>query len=135
MSTVLKLVVAGAVLLSAQSVLAATTEGVSGKVFVSHGGGFGAAANGESVAGGDKVMTRARSAATIVYADGCKVKVEANQTATVAATSPCKAPAVAGDEGAQSFQLSPLVIGGGIAVLGAGAILLIGSSSDKSSSP
>ena len=127
-----------ACLLAAGSAVAATTADVKGKVFVSHGGGFAPAANGDTLSAGDQVMTRALSTVTIDYSDGCKVKVEPSQTATVAPTSPCKAGIIPGElaqEAGSSFQVAPVAIGGGLVVLGVGAVVLTNSSSDKPTSP
>src|SRR5438105_2406372 len=69
---------------SAQAVVLSSVEGV---VSVSHGGGFGPALSGASVAPGDRIRTGDGSV-SIVYENGCAANVGPHRLVAVAYAAP-----------------------------------------------
>ena len=108
-------VVASGVAWAQPSAPVASLTGVQGNVLVSQADGMAAAASGQALLPGVRVITTAGGAATVTYSNGCNVALGANRRYTVRQQDACaeaKAP--------------PLGKGSGFAVMGGSRVLNVG---------
>jgi len=111
---------------------------VKGSVMVSQNGKM-VSASAASLKAGDRVVASANGSASVKFADGCVVALKPASMITVAAKSPCASGAglvsASSGDAQELFGLSPLAAGIGSAVVGAGVIVAVVASENKTTSP
>lgn len=95
---------------------------VSGDVRINQGEGFLAAEAGAVLNFGDRVLTGDEAAAVIAY-ESCSVEVPAASLATVASADICSTPAQYSQLGDGPSLTTPMLIAGGLVVLGLGGVV------------
>jgi len=80
---------------SAQST-SATLQDLNGKVLVNKGSGNVSGTSGAALKDGDRIVTLDKSAARIVFSDGCSVNLDENKIFVIDAKLGCKALPIAG---------------------------------------
>jgi len=95
---------------SAQST-SATLQDLNGKVLVNKGSGLVSGASGGALKEGDRIVTLDKSAARIVFPDGCSVNLDENKIFVIDAKLGCKALPVAGTPAPAALVASDAIIG------------------------
>ena len=102
----------------------ATLQDLSGKVLVNKGEGLVSGKAGAALVDGDRIVTLDKSAARIIFPDGCSVALEENMIFVINAQLGCKAVPVASSQPVAPGLTTPtqgLILG--TAYVGGGALI------------
>ena len=115
------LVIAGQAAAQSQD---ATLQDLSGKVLVNKGEGLVSGKAGAALVDGDRIVTLDKSAARVVFPDGCSVALEENMIFVVNAQLGCKAVPVASTQPVAPGLAAPVQgVILGTAYVGGGALI------------